>query len=173
MVSALGYLLVPAVRRGRGMRELPLAPWRADCAASGPYQPGDAGGINSPGPRRSAGMTSAKPESRRGRRQVCRDQPASERAAVPLMASTPITLPPQSTVDLVPLSWGQARRIADRLNAESTAGWPYSWTARVDALACGVPFSLVMPPASPGRAPRGRYSKSTHTNDSRQESTGD
>ena len=30
------------------------------------------------------------------------------------------------------------RRIADRLIAASTAGWPHCWTARLDALSCGV-----------------------------------
>jgi hypothetical protein len=32
----------------------------------------------------------------------------------------------------------QPRRIADRLITASTAGWPHCWTARIDALSCGL-----------------------------------
>lgn len=172
MVSALDHLLVSAMRPRSAVCELQLAPWRTHRAAPGPYRPGDAGGINPPKPRKPTGMTPAKPEGDRTGRlpnldeQDRRDQPASEQAAVPLYAFTPITLAHQSTVDLVALRWGQEladrhcadpdnstrcsyfpcgsypcipRRVANQLITSSAAGWQRSWTARIDALTCGVP----------------------------------
>jgi hypothetical protein len=101
--------------------------------------------------------------------------------AVTLLATSSTRPARESTKDTALLSWGEelaelhqpdpeeptrcgnphcdplggypchGRRIADRLIDASTAGWPHCWTARLDALSCGIPLA-VMPAAQPGGA---------------------